>query len=113
MTPASLEAVPDQQLKVEVARNAKPKSRADRGSAYHRLRSASAYGSRSGPYDADPPAGEPSLRPSQPAGEPPQVKAAIAVAKAFEAEQDSSLALCVESGEPGQSGSSAEQTLLH
>ena len=109
MTPASLAADPDQVLTVGADRVAKPKSRA---SPYHRLR-ATSYGkgssSDTGPsyYDAPP----------LPVGEPPEsllLQQAINKAEAFEAVQDSNIALCVELGEPAADGAtSAEHTLLN
>ena len=103
MTPSALEADPDQRLTVRAGKLAQPKSRA---LPYHRLRAAD-YGKGSSSAD----------QPPLPLGEPPAqllLKNAMAMAQAFEAVQDSSIALCVELGEPGKDDiSSAEQTLLH
>jgi hypothetical protein len=123
VTTSSLAADPDLRLSVSAGNIAKPKRRSG---PYHRLRD-SAYGGSSSDLTAAEGVSDRGsvLRPVEPSGLPPEaggsreraqaegVKVAINTAQEFEAVQDSSLALCVESGEPGQAGSSAEQTLLH
>ena len=109
MTPSTLAADPDQVLTVGADKVAKPKSRA---APYHRVR-ATSYGkgssSGTGPSSSD--------APPLPVGEPPAallLKSAINMAEAFEAVQDSNIALCVELGEPTADGAtSAEHTLLN
>ena len=122
MTASSLAADPDLRLHVPSGRMAKPKL-APRSGPYHRLRASAYGGSNIDLTEAeDQAASDTPLRPSLPAGSPPAAgapreraqtegaKLAIHTAQAFEAVQDSSLALCVEMG---KDPTSAEQTLLN